>query len=84
MKRYGNSRNADFIMRDSLLSYERAGMRISNVLDQYLYRSPHGCGGGTDYFLNGAPYMANGPLDDYFSLATLEALELFTAPKYSQ
>jgi hypothetical protein len=82
MKRYGNSRNADFIMRDSLLSYERAGMRISNVLDQYLYRSPHGCGGGTDYFLNA--YMANGPLDDYFSLATLEALELFTAPKYSQ
>jgi hypothetical protein len=80
MKRYGTSRNGDFIRRDSLASYERAGMRLSDIIDKHFYRSPHGCGGGTDIYLNGGPYQPSGPLDDYFSPAALEAIELFTAP----
>ena len=81
MKRYGNSKYGDFLLRDSLEFYAKKGYRPSDLIDLHMFRSPHGCREGSgDVYLNGAPFMPSGSLDDAFSLSTLEAIEMFTAP----
>jgi hypothetical protein len=81
MKRYGNSKFGNFLLRDSLEYYANKGYRPSDLIDLHMFRSPHGCReGSADLYLNGAPFLSSGSVDDAFSLSTLEAIEMFTAP----
>jgi hypothetical protein len=82
MKRFGGTRLADYVMRDSLAMYEKNHYTTSAIIAREGFRQGYGCNGGTSTYVNGAPYLVEGnSLDDHFDPRVLQAIEIYTAPQ---
>jgi hypothetical protein len=82
MKRFGATKNANYVMRDSLAGYEKKHFTTAQIIAYEAFRTPIGCNGGTSTYVNGAPYLSpGGDLDDYFQPGALQAIEIYTAPQ---
>jgi hypothetical protein len=79
-RRMNRWRNAGyFLNRDTLNWAMRRGLTTRWLIDEMVMRTGHGCNGGTQYWVNGAPAVLAAGLNDTFPPAALEAVEVYVA-----